>query len=834
MDRYLFNYPLTHGGLRKIIHPRLNVEVDNQTAVKYMRFIRPVKIDTLELPRYVYGRWVPSVPTHPAHLLISVPDLQTGRWRLVREVDLPYDPRLAGEGLAQGLPIETLEDYFAELMRLPPYQIDLDGLETDLLRVECDREHPVWPNHGECNGGPFNVPFGILDPLRAVGRGDTLHRIGTSASLGFHFRYLPGLQVIENRPSPPAGMSVRQTPIGVFFESPAFSIGFSLRRPFLLHLGWDALALGQGLDNRLKDDLAWGSVGQLCGLSGPLLKTFTQEFGAQHWTGEAAVRGNVVEYTNLHSEDGLMINATFTVEPQGCHLELTQTCTQAIPVLEAETWRLAWDLRKGSTATAAVPTRTPGRNGQVTLPLAWAADGTGCLECQETQASPDAWVGQVESYRTAGAGSCGFTPGGGPGNEDLFTVPQGKKHLALQLHVSLFKPNATGSQQTPGVGVRRHWGSIYACFRPEQRGFSNNAASTNCHLSQIAPMDIAFLTRKLDCGLDPIKLGQFTLQQALLDGGGYGYWRNLYLDSDPALLIAAGRLHQAQPDFSWLRQVEAGLREVALRMLANQDENGLLVCRDLSGNSGTYRWSCNTMDIIGFGHLDGYVNAIGYRALRNASALFRDLGKTSLSDRCQQAALEIKAAYAETFINPKTGWLAGWRSRDGMLHDYGFTFVNGPAIAFGLLEPAQARQALLNLEAAHAEIGLPDGTLGVPGNLLPIPAEDHLLPGIVPTPTATFESYSDGGLYGFFSMYYLRALSLYGLKEQAARLAAELDNGLACGYFNGGLGSGSELRTWEGLTSGYEGTLIGNFGPVYSLAIEQGVIQPPDPEWWPA
>jgi hypothetical protein len=91
----------------------------------------------------------------------------------------------------------------------------------------------------------------------------------------------------------------------------------------------------------------------------------------------------------------------------------------------------------------------------------------------------------------------------------------------------------------------------------------------------------------------------------------------------------------------------------------------------------------------------------------------------------------------------------------------------------------------LNLEAARAEVGLPDGTLGVPGNLLPIPA-------------------------------------------------SELDNGFACGYFNGGIGSGSELRTWEGLTSGYEGTLIGNFGPVYSLAIEQGVIQPPDPEWWPA
>jgi len=50
-----------------------------------------------------------------------------------------------------------------------PHRIELGGIETDLLRVECDREHPVWPNHGECNGGPYNVPFGIFHPLRALG-----------------------------------------------------------------------------------------------------------------------------------------------------------------------------------------------------------------------------------------------------------------------------------------------------------------------------------------------------------------------------------------------------------------------------------------------------------------------------------------------------------------------------------------------------------------------------------------------------------------------------------------------------------------------------------------
>ena len=96
-------------------------------------------------------------------------------------------------------------------------------------------------------------------------------------------------------------------------------------------------------------------------------------------------------------------------------------------------------------------------------------------------------------------------------------------------------------------GLARHWGSVFSCFRPEHRGFSNNTASVNCHLSQSGPSEIVCSTQKLASGLDPADLERFTLKRALLDGGGYGYWRNLYLDSDPALLIAAGRVHQCQP-----------------------------------------------------------------------------------------------------------------------------------------------------------------------------------------------------------------------------------------------------------------------------------------------
>jgi hypothetical protein len=97
----------------------------------------------------------------------------------------------------------------------------------------------------------------------------------------------------------------------------------------------------------------------------------------------------------------------------------------------------------------------------------------------------------------------------------------------------------------------------------------------------------------------------------------------------------------------------------------------------------------------------------------------------------------------------------------------------------------------------------------------------------------TFEAYTDGSLSGWPATYYLRALSLYGPKDRARKMAKELEEGYTAGIFNGGKSTGHEFRSWEGLPTGYEGTLIGCFGPLYAIAIEQGVLKPSTPEWWP-
>ena len=170
----LTDYPVHHAGRSKVAHPQLQREIHAQTAVRYVRFLRPVQVAHLDLPlvaeKALSGRWVPNVPTHPAHVVVSALNRSNNQWEKVVDVELPPNPKCAGEGLSQNMPIEEMEEYFRQaLAEQAPHRIELRGFDTDCLRVECDREHPVWPNHGEINGGPFNVPFGILHSLSAVG-----------------------------------------------------------------------------------------------------------------------------------------------------------------------------------------------------------------------------------------------------------------------------------------------------------------------------------------------------------------------------------------------------------------------------------------------------------------------------------------------------------------------------------------------------------------------------------------------------------------------------------------------------------------------------------------
>ncbi|MDO8686312.1 MAG: hypothetical protein Q7J78_06550 [Clostridiales bacterium] len=267
-------------------------------------------------------------------------------------------------------------------------------------------------------------------------------------------------------------------------------------------------------------------------------------------------------------------------------------------------------------------------------------------------------------------------------------------------------------------------------------------------------------------------------------------------------------------------------------MVENAGDDGLIVCKSLSGNSGSFRWSANGLDVLGSGHIDAYVNAWAYRALRNGTAIMKVLKDDKRSMICFDLAEKIKENYARQLLNPETGCVAGWRSRDGMLHDYAFTFINAAAIGYGLLDKKQAKNALNNLEELRSKTGVDIYEYGIPHNLLPISPLDHMLPRIINDLSPTFERYTDGAMSPYSLTLYLRALSINGFKKEASKLSEDYCRGLLSDNFTAGNGVGKEFHSWEGIPIGYEGTCVYSFPPLYSVAVELGIIKPEEPEWW--
>ena len=84
------------------------------------------------------------------------------------------------------------------------------------------------------------------------------------------------------------------------------------------------------------------------------------------------------------------------------------------------------------------------------------------------------------------------------------------------------------------------------------------------------------------------------------------------------------------------------------------------------------------MDVVGFGHIDGYVNAWAYRAFRNAAAMLDELpDRKDLAARSHLAATRLRGSYAPALVNPETGWVAGWRKSGVVSLCWGLAFCGG-------------------------------------------------------------------------------------------------------------------------------------------------------------
>jgi hypothetical protein len=355
--------------------------------------------------------------------------------------------------------------------------------------------------------------------------------------------------------------------------------------------------------------------------------------------------------------------------------------------------------------------------------------------------------------------------------------------------------------------------------------------------------EMARRTPKLADGLSALDLIRLSLDVYLGGYKGYGqvgyYYNNQYgwlskfdsSDSAPSLIISSCYYILDTKDVVWAGKNYAGIKSWADKMMQADTNGDGIIEYGHTGNTGSwdqkpFQRPSNWWDAIGFGHDDAYSNALAYRAVTLLAEVAFAVGETDDSKELSAFAGKLKANYFKHFYNADTGVLAGWRSADGKLHDYYFTFVNGVAVCYGLLTVEQGLQIMQRMLQKMNEVGYTNFKSGLPGNLIPVPPADYVAHekrwghGDKPDGSDAFQIYENGGATGCYAYFTIKALYDLGMRKEADEIFIPMMEGYKENGFDGhceGSSYTKDWKTWDGECWGYEGFLVDSYLPMLAI-----------------
>jgi hypothetical protein len=378
-------------------------------------------------------------------------------------------------------------------------------------------------------------------------------------------------------------------------------------------------------------------------------------------------------------------------------------------------------------------------------------------------------------------------------------------------------------------GFKKNFINIFQ-LSPGFKLLANNSTSDACAFTLFLYAEMAKKTPQLVEGLSAFDLIRTTLDKYLNGFVAYGMvgkpnWHSKYNSSDsfPSLIMAACYYILHTKDYKWAKENYQKICDWANKMIATDKNGDGIIEYGYSGNSNSWNGDirpANWWDTIGFGHDDAYSNALAYRACVLLGDVSNAIGNATNANYFTSFAQKLKTNYWSNFYNEKSGVLAGWKSEDGKLHDYYFTFVNSIAICYGLLTEEQGKKVMTRLIAKMEEVGYTDFSLGLPGNLIPIRREDYIHfdrrwgYGKDDEGRDGFQIYENGGATGCYAYYTIKALNLMGMQKEADAILNPMLESFTKGEFEGncpGSTMTKDWKTWKGECWGYEGFLVDNY-----------------------
>ncbi len=191
-----------------------------------------------------------------------------------------------------------------------------------------------------------------------------------------------------------------------------------------------------------------------------------------------------------------------------------------------------------------------------------------------------------------------------------------------------------------------------------------------------------------------------------------------HFDTNARFILACRRYAAWTGDLEFLRgQAERLRRAMKYQLNTLHGQEGLIVTasKDVTGRHQAV--GDNYWDILPFGHLDAYANVVWYASLEAMAQIEELLAQGGGAETVAAArgpefyrrlAREARRAYNRTFWDEAAGRYIGCVDLDGKRHDYGFTFVNLEAMAYGLSDAQQVRRIYDWMERQPTSTGKAD------------------------------------------------------------------------------------------------------------------------------
>lgn len=530
------------------------------------------------------------------------------------------------------------------------------------------------------------------------------------------------------------------------------------------------------------------------------------------------VRGSTLEYFVDMPTHEVSYHYTFHVERTRVTLDVERTAAAQIRAWDSSAWHVATDNRVTPTTLLGRLTRR-GETGLVEGNALWHFPRYGCLR---VESEGDVLI-RSDSVRPLDTNTFELKLAEEPTELGDYLLRAGTHRATVTLSVGAPRVAALMSSTPDPVRrtVDRHALTALS-YRPDTATISNNGGSMHCTTSLNDASAIAEQLDPLPFGVHPMELVGDSLERWLNGAPSYGSGRTShgshqledeYVHLGADTLLGLARYLRWAPDTVFFDEHAPAIEAAIDKMTARDiDGDGLVESTIRRGRSGEHQWGSAWSDVLSFGGKDAWANAVLHEAWVVLASVLPRLGRGDLAGRIEALDAKLVQRYADVFVDPSSGRVGGWRSDDGMLHDYVFPLVNATAVASGVLDQRVGRRAMESVWSELRIAGFTDHRLGLPFNVHRIPDDD--IGGVVFG--LPLGCYLQGAASHHRARVVVDALERVGMITESHQLLVDLASTIADDSSFGGLGSGRDWRMWDGTPSGYEGQLVEGFSVLAS------------------